>query len=277
MKSLVFGIASTAFILGAGSLCRGQSDIDLTGYTKTFDDEFDQLSVKHASPKKDATWYDLPPYGAAGFYSKSKWDIAAFHIDQGMLLDEAWKDPSGQWHSGNLSSVDPTGAGFAQQYGYFEMRAKMPDSGNGTWPAFWLMSTDSIAHKDAPHQEIDIFEWYGVSRDRGQHIVQEASHHWGGEKEKSLPGLYSPKTPMPDGSAPWQDFHIYGCKVDPQHITWYIDGVQTNQVATPVNDLQSPFYIMIDYALGGGWPLSGVVDHSAFTVDWVRVYSLPPQ
>src|SRR5271163_1057753 len=85
----------------------GQNDIDLTGYTKTFDDEFDQLSVTENSPKGSATWYYLPPYGAAGFYSSSKWDINAFHIEDGILIDEAWQDAAGKWHSGNLSSVDP--------------------------------------------------------------------------------------------------------------------------------------------------------------------------
>jgi beta-glucanase (GH16 family) len=80
---------------------------------------------------------------------------------------------------------------------------------------------------------------------------------------------------MPDGSQPWQGYHIYGCQVDPAHVTWYIDGVQTNQIATPTAYITSPFYIMIDYAIGGGWPLSGIVNNSSLNVDWVRVYSLP--
>jgi hypothetical protein len=33
--------------------------------------------------------------------------------------------------------------------------------------------------------------------------------------------------------------------------------------------------MMLDYALGGGWPLSGMVNGSAMQVDWVRAYSLP--
>jgi hypothetical protein len=32
---------------------------------------------------------------------------------------------------------------------------------------------------------------------------------------------------------------------------------------------------MVDYALGGGWPLDGMVDGSHLDVDWVRVYALP--
>jgi Beta-glucanase/Beta-glucan synthetase len=43
---------------------------------------------------------------------------------------------------------------FKQQYGYFEIRSKMPNS-TGTWPAFWLTGTQSWP------PEIDIYEWYG--------------------------------------------------------------------------------------------------------------------
>ena len=50
------------------SSSRAQSDIDLTGYTLTFHDEFDSLSVTTSNPKGTATWYFWPPYGAAGAY-----------------------------------------------------------------------------------------------------------------------------------------------------------------------------------------------------------------
>ena len=33
--------------------------------------------------------------------------------------------------------------------------------------------------------------------------------------------------------------------------------------------------MMLDYALGGGWPLTGMVNDSVMKVDWIRVYSLP--
>jgi beta-glucanase (GH16 family) len=173
--------------------------------------------------------------------------------------------------------MDPTAAGFAQQYGYFEIRAQMPASGTGAWTSFWIMSENSILNNNngtsLPNEEVDIFEWYGNNYNNGTANIQQASHNWlptGGPA-----GLYSPSTPMPGGALPWQGFHIYGAQVDPVHITWYIDGVQTNQIATPPGYITSPFYIMNDYALGGGWPLSGMVNNSSMLVDWIRVYALP--
>jgi beta-glucanase (GH16 family) len=251
-------------------------DINLTGYTLTFDDEFNSLSVTTASPKGSATWYYLPPYGAAGYYSESQWDAAAFSVNGGILSDEAFLDSSNNWHSGNLSSMDPTEAGFAQQYGYFEIRCQMPNSGTGAWPAFWLTGKGSIQGNGQNNEEIDIFEWYGVCNTAGsyQDFVQQASHNYLANGSQTG-GLYSPQTPMPDGSYPWQGYHIYGCQIDPVNVTWYIDGVRTNQIATPTSYITSPFYMMIDYALGGGWPLSGMVNGSSLNVDWVRVYALP--
>jgi PQQ-like domain len=64
-------------------------------------------------PKGAKTWFLWPPYGPAGAYSASQWDAAAFSAAGGILSDKAFLDAAGKWHSGNLSSVDPTRAGFS--------------------------------------------------------------------------------------------------------------------------------------------------------------------
>lgn len=159
----------------------------------------------------------------------------------------------------------------------------MPDSGTGAWPAFWLTTTNSIptvSPAAVDHVEIDILEWYGVTNTPGaeQALIQQASHNWkatGGEDETPGTFLFSPQTPMPGGALPWEGFHIYGVQVDAVNITWYVDGIQTNQIRTPTKYMTSRFYMMLDYALGGGWPLTGMVNNSVMKVDWVRVYSLP--
>ena len=92
-------------------------DVGLTGYALTFSDEFDKLSVSRRSPKR-STWYACPPHGTAGNYSASSWDVDALSTSNGILLDRAYLGPNASaandsWNSGNLSSVDPTGAGFS--------------------------------------------------------------------------------------------------------------------------------------------------------------------
>ena len=147
----------------------------------------------------------------------------------------------------------------------------------GAWTSFWIESQNSILNNDnqtsLPDIEIDIFEWYGCQYTGLGNSVQECTHNW--QPSGGPAGLYSPSTPMPGGAYPWQGYHIYGCQVDPAFITFFIDGVQTNQIATPTGYATSPFYMMVDYAIGGGWPMYGIVNNSGMNVDWVRVYSLP--
>lgn len=273
------GALSSTQIAAHYAASASPGDINLTGYTLTFDDEFNTQSITTVSPKGAATWFYWPPYGAAGAFSSSQWDIAAFRVSGGILSDKAFLDTRNNWHSGNISSMDPTGAGFSQQWGYFEARVQMPNSGTGAWPAFWLGQRGGIPAVGPcqPGEELDVFEWYGVAHDNIPGLVQQASHNWNcdGTQDATLPSLYSPQTKMPDGSQPWAGYHIYGIEVDPVHITWYIDGVQTNQIATPTSHMTSPFYLMLDYALGGGWPLTGMVNDSSFNIDWVRVWALP--
>jgi hypothetical protein len=157
----------------------------------------------------------------------------------------------------------------------------MPNAGNGAWPAFWMDTTSGITH--GSNLEVDILEWYGICNTPGayQAVMQQASHKWvlGGGQDESAPHLYSPQTPMPGGAYPWQGYHIYGCRVTESNLTWYIDGVQCNQIGAPTNYMQTPFYLMVNYAIGGGWPINGVPFNtggsSSMLVDWVRVWSLP--
>jgi len=271
--------ASTSASADASTPVSSTGDIDLTGYTLTFEDNFDRLSLATRSPKGSATWLHIPPYGPAGNYSASKWDSHALSVSDGILSITAYKDAAGTWHSGNISSMDETGQGFAQLYGYFEVRARMPKSGTGSWPAFWLMSSTTINNTSKKKfSEIDIFEWYGKTFTDDRAVISEAAHNWaagGGHGEGAE--FWSPATPIPHGAKPWEDFHIYGCQIDPQYITWYIDGIQTNRMRTAdaAEHMTGPYYMMLDYALGGGWPIDKVVDHSSFDIDWVRVYALP--
>jgi beta-glucanase (GH16 family) len=167
--------------------------------------------------------------------------------------------------------MDATPAGFAQQYGYFEMRAKMPASGVGSWPSFWCRTTNQITGATC-NEEIDILEWYGGSYDHNSDCAQQVSHNWGSCATNQ--SVYNPCVHVA-GARPWADYHIYGFQSDPANITFYIDGVQRLQCAIPTNYLTCGLDLRLEYALGGGWPLTNVVANSHYDIDWVRVWALP--
>ena len=239
--------------------------LDLTGWKLTFAEEFDgPLDVSAWGP--GTRWIAHTPYsgdfGDAGFADPQPG--FPFDVKDG-LLRITTKKVDGRWRSGLLASVDPKGRGFSQALGYFEMRAKFP-KGPGTWPAFWLLSVDRLKDpKDAPTTtgiELDVVEQYGVN----DHALHATTHWW-------FPGgLHTADGDValvPDMTA---DFHTYGVMVDDARITYYFDGRPLRSHPTPP-EAKRPLYILVDLALGGGWPIDGTPDPSVMTVDYVRAYA----
>lgn len=60
-------------------------------------------------------------------------------------------------------------------------------------------------------------------------------------------------------------------------MTWYVDGAETAQIATPA-DMNTPMYMLINLAVGGdfpGWPDATTQFPANFNIDYVHVYSDP--
>jgi len=117
-----------------------RAGLDLSKFQITFSEEFDSLSVSPWGP--NTRWIAHTPGPvilATPQFADPRLGVFPFTINDGILRIEAKKNAAGKWESGLLASADSNGRGFSQQYGYFEMRAKLP-KGKGVWPAFWLSS-----------------------------------------------------------------------------------------------------------------------------------------
>jgi hypothetical protein len=239
--------------------------LDLDGYRLTFDEDFQgPLSVSAWGP--GTRWIAHTPYagdfGDAAFGDPEH--DSPFTVNDGVLQIEA-KKVAGKWRSGLLSSVDPKGAGFSQKFGYFEMRAQLP-KGLGTWPAFWLMGVPQLQEprdkKTLTQIEIDVVEQYGV----GPNALHTTLHRWGPGEFHWAEGDTAIVTGMTEG------FHTYGALVEEDFIRFYFDGVELRKSPTP-KEAKVPLYLMVDLALGGGWPIAQTPDPSRLLVDYVRVYA----
>jgi hypothetical protein len=135
MKAIIATLCLAA--LGAYA----QQDIDLTGYKLVFSDEFQTPSVGSHKGKGAAKWGDWPPC-PAGAFSVSHWVRGRVRVNNGILFcDAVWNpqrnDAAGNnWESGLIASMDISRSGFAQRFGYWSARMKMPDAREGTWCAF---------------------------------------------------------------------------------------------------------------------------------------------
>jgi len=161
---------------------------------------------------------------------------------------------------------------FHQANGRFEARIKIP-YGQGMWPAFWLLGTDSCDQGWPACGEIDIMENIG----REPATVHGTIHGPGysGEKGIGSPFSYS------DGRRFADDFHIYAVEWSPNEIKFFVDD-NLYATRTPA-DLPAgakwvydhPFFVILNLAVGGAWP--GNPDGSTtfpqrMLVDYVRVY-----
>ena len=241
------------------------ASLHLEDYQVTFHEDFSQpLSISAWGP--ETRWISHTPYagdfGDARFADPDR--HSPFSVKDGVLRIEARK-VDGHWQSGLLCSVDPQGKGFSQQYGYFEMRAKFP-KGLGTWPAFWLRGVPQLQEprdkKTLTQVEIDVVEQYGS----GPNSLHTTLHRWGPGAFHWAEGDTSIVNGMTD------DFHNYGVLVEEEFITLYFDGVELRKDRTP-KEARVPLYLMLDLALGGGWPIDQTPDPSEMLVEHVKVFA----
>lgn len=136
------------------------------------------------------------------------------------------------------SGVITSATTFNMQYGYFEIRAKLP-AGQGLWSAGWARLPGGYTAAT----EIDGFEMLGNAP-----TVIDQNVHFGtiGSPQQLGPNSATGA----DSSAAYQ---TYGWDWDPTHITFYINRVQTVQYATPVG-FNVPMCLIVDFAVGGTFP-----------------------
>ncbi|MDC8831320.1 glycoside hydrolase family 16 protein [Alteromonas gilva] len=110
------------------------------------------------------------------------------------------------------------------KYGRFEMRAKLP-SGQGSWPAFWMLPTDYVYGGWPKSGEIDIMEAVNLKVADAEGNVESNIHgtlHYGREwPNNSSSGK---AFEFPADSNPADDFHTYAIEWQEGEIRWYVDG-----------------------------------------------------
>ena len=244
----------------------------LSGMKLTFDEEFNSLSLRTGTAATaNGIWKTSDGWGNRTLSGNNELQLYVdadykglglnpFSVQDGVVTITASKTPD--WAKSqigyNYISGELTTAGsFAQQYGYFEMKAQMAP-GQGMWPAFWMLSTNG---KWPP--EIDIVEAIG---DLPNHVYVNTHSATNGNSGKDV----------------WssaditQGFHTYGVDWTASTITFYYDGKAVFTRATPA-DMHTPMYMLLNLAVGGNWP--GAPDATTdwsktqYKIDYVRVWS----
>ena len=156
--------------------------------------------------------------------------------------------------------------------GRVEARIKLP-SGQGLWPAFWMLGNDFPTVGWPASGELDIMENKGSASNTSSSAIHG-------------PG-YSGNTPFAHANsiAPGtlaDAFHVYAVEWDANSAKFYVDGTLHYNVLR--SDLQrygasildKPYYIILNLAVGGnfdGDPQTDAILPATMLVDYVRVYT----
>jgi beta-glucanase (GH16 family) len=151
---------------------------------------------------------------------------------------------------------------FAQAYGLFEARIKLPP-GRGLWPAFWMVG-DNYNQVFLPKAgEIDVVE---LGNNPPLNIVHGFAH------APKLDFRANGTLPEPLSAG----YHVYAVEWTRSSITWLVDGkAYANLKAYPGWPFNHPFNLILSLAVGGkfpGSPTSSTQFPASMDVSWIRVY-----
>ncbi len=247
------------------------------GYKLVFSDEFNEADVDsdkwltqyfpHATEKPEGcqTTYKMKDEGLC-LYIDEETPNYGYHTTMKTSSIQTFEKKLLHPGAGetNRAEVEPYEA-FTCQYGYFEMRAKLPNCGGGGHVAWWLIGTQDDAQEDGTGStqtgEIDILETTLLRTNTFSPKV----HAWGDENlseyvnEVTLKGDYA------------NEYHIYAMDWTPSGLTFYIDG---KVIGTTSNSPQYRMAMFLGiYTDVGGWSGdANSVYPKEFSVDYVRVY-----
>ncbi len=245
------------------------------GMKLVWSEEFAGPISVSSSKHQDAEWYSGgKPSSTGSQYSSASFVPVSdrrnpFFVKNGFLRIRATHSstnptqPGGQWWSGHLSTGFPDESASIQfRKGYAEARMKLP-VGPGAWPAFWLLdSSSTLPSKAYGAVEIDAVEAYG--HDQSWYMATE--HRWPGFDQGGTHTYVTEKVQRRLQAE--EGFHTYGVRLTDNEVIWYFDSEEVYRAPLYRAEVVSPFYLMIDLAMGGGWPVA--VPPSEYYDLWVK-------
>jgi len=261
------GLLSTALavvLLTCG--CSDPTGSELTQWTLVWQDEFDGPAGQ--SPDSTKWDYDIgTDWGNAQLeYDTDRPQNVSLDGLGNLLIIAREESYLGQDYT---SARIVTRGLYQPQYGRIEARIKLP-TGQGLWPAFWLLGIDIAAVGWPQCGEIDIMEY------RGQQptVVHGSLHGPGYSGGQAITDSYILPNDRFDAG-----FHTFAVEWRSNSIRWFVDGQRYQTINKGDQDgdwvFDRPFYIILNVAVGGNYvgpPDQNTVFPQTMVVDWVRVY-----
>lgn len=233
------------------------------GWVPTFADEFNgtELDLLHWSPHD--------PWGHERDRQLQGWAPESVSVSGGQLhlIAQRTSEERPVRYDGKgreyVSGIATTFGTFAQTYGRFEIRCRVP-AGKGLRPG--------VALYPVPLAPLPRIHWFDVSGNTPSTI--SFANYWGTEQtERSFGDAF----PGPDLS---KAFHTIALEWDANKIIWFLDG---KEIFRSVDGIpRVPMFLVLELAVGGGsgslstrFPDETTAFPASFDIDYVRVYKRP--
>jgi beta-glucanase (GH16 family) len=205
------------------------------------------------------------------YYTSKRMENA--RIEDTVLVIEARKE---KFSGADYTSASIISRGIGDwKYGKIEISAKVP-TGKGTWPALWMMPTNSEYGGWPRSGEIDIMEYIGVEPQKLHYTCHFEGTDGTGHQSSGTGSTFI--------SNPYNQFIKYTMIWTPDKIEWYANDRKFHEYRKqPTFDYRrwpfdKEFYLILNLAYGGVWGGYAGVDDTKlphkFLIDYVRVYQL---
>jgi hypothetical protein len=251
-------------------------------WTLTFSDNFNYdptLADITADTSTTGPWYapGHASYGVGTFQhlTDPEYPNTFISLTEGGLEMRAQRNTttSSAWYTAGMATVNTSGLGFVQSYGYYEASVQLPVSTGavgkyGAWPSFWLLSQNGFDTSRTDNRvEIDAMEWYSTDPDAHHgtvHLIDPsnnrqtmANYHGFGYNLSSAP-------------------HTFGVKITPSWVITYMDRLEIARFPT-VEEFGYPLYMLVDNAISASTGTHADLGETEwdYIIDNVSAYAMP--
>lgn len=281
----------------------GEFDLELTKFGKyeyVWGDEFDTDGL---DPTKWELGVNMDGYPDAILSDDP--DIVRVENSMLRLATRRYYDPTNSLIQYATTYSVRTKHAMSYQYGYLEMRARVPFK-QGAWPSFWLVSGGALGARPDPYYdvEVDVFEvfsststlipnihkWYKKGKYANSSVKNTQYETAVTDPEKKNRSYTFDST---DGLN--DEFHIYGFEWTDKEMSMYVDGEKymtydlsfnfdgNTEEGADMSMFHDPLYIIFNNHLfteQAWWkPEGSVVDNTGlpfeYDIDWIRLYQEP--
>ncbi|MDR2791252.1 MAG: glycoside hydrolase family 16 protein [Tannerellaceae bacterium] len=267
MDRFVLRVFLSAFLVPIMSACNGEESAgeagadDYPDFNLVWKDEFDGNTLD------ETKWTYEIGNGVNGWGNNELQYYTDYpenvFLENGELVIRAVRDATGRYTSGRIISRNKGD----RTYGRITARFKLPH-GRGTWPAIWMMPTNSAYGGWPRSGEVDIMEFVGYEPD----VIHGTVHRSIGSGGNAFTNTIETEDSL---------YHIVRLDWEEDAIRWYLDDVLFHSYANAHTGKEQwpfdkDFYCIINFAVGGNWGGAKGVDATIwpqeFRIDYLRVY-----